>query len=105
MPAAVGLAMNGDWESMSDETELRRKAREAIQAGKFPVHRQARMWGGPGNGAACAICGEPVKRDDVGFELEFAPNGHDPGVRNYPVHIRCFAAWEFERPNLEAAAR
>jgi hypothetical protein len=45
-----------------------------------------------------------VKRDEVEFELEFAPDGGDPDPRNYHVHVRCFAAWEFERPGFETAA-
>jgi hypothetical protein len=53
------------------------------------------MWGGPGVGASCVICDKPVERDEVEFELEFAPDGGDPDPRNYHVHVRCFAAWEF----------
>jgi hypothetical protein len=81
-----------------DESELRAKAREAIRSRRLPNRAPERMWGGPGVGASCVICDTPVKRDEVEFELEFAPDGGDPDPRNYHVHVRCFAAWEFERP-------
>jgi len=55
------------------------------------------MWGGPGVGAHCAICNAPVKRDELEFEIEFARDGDDSADGTYHVHIRCFAAWQFER--------
>jgi hypothetical protein len=82
---------------MSDEWTLREKAREVIRAGKLPNRRPDRTWGGPGVGADCTICGAPVKRDEAEFEIEFAGNGQGSGLRTYHVHVRCFAAWEFER--------
>jgi hypothetical protein len=82
---------------MSDECTPREKAREVIQAGKLPNRRPDRMWGGPGVGADCTICGAPVKRDEVEFEIEFAGSGQGSGLHTYHVHVRCFAAWEFER--------
>jgi hypothetical protein len=38
-----------------------------------------------------------VKRDELEFEIEFARDGDDPAASTYHVHIRCFAAWQFER--------
>ena len=90
---------------MSDECPLRGKAREVIQAGKLPNRNPDRTWGGPGVGADCTICSVPVTCDEVEFEIEFARDGDDPGLDNYHVHIRCFAAWQFERRNLELPGR
>lgn len=90
---------------MSDEQTLRLKAREAMAAGRLPQRRPKRMWGGPGIDAPCAICFEPVKRDELGFELEFAPDHEDTGEGDCHVHLRCFAAWEFERRHQENGPR
>jgi hypothetical protein len=38
-----------------------------------------------------------VKRDELEFEIEFARAGDDLAASTYHVHIRCFAAWQFER--------
>lgn len=35
--------------------------------------------------------------DELEFQIEFARDGDNPGLDRYHVHIRCFAAWEFER--------
>jgi|SRR5437667_4501766 len=82
---------------MPDESILREKAREAVRTGKLPDRRPDRTWGGPGVGAPCSVCGRPVSRDELEFEIQFAHDGDNPGLDKFHVHIRCFAAWEFER--------
>jgi hypothetical protein len=82
---------------MPDEMILRQHAREALQAGKIPANRPERTWGGPGVGAQCTICGRPVGRDELEFEVEFARDGDVPSLDKFHLHLRCFAAWEFER--------
>lgn len=39
----------------------------------------------------------PVTKDEMEFEIQFEHDGTSPGLDKYHVHIRCFAAWEFER--------
>jgi hypothetical protein len=82
-----------------DEETLREKARTVIQNGKLPSRTPDRTWGGPGVGAPCAICGLPVRSTEMEFEIQFARDGGtaEAGLDKYHVHIRCFAAWEFER--------
>ncbi len=82
---------------MLDESTLRAKAREVIRAGKLPNRRPDRTWGGPGVGAPCAVCGEAVTKDQLEFEIEFAREADYPELDEFHVHVRCFAAWEFER--------
>lgn len=84
---------------MPDETILRARAQAAILDGKLPRRRPDRVWGGPGVGAVCAVCDLPVTKDETEFEIEFAHDGDSPGLDKYHVHLRCFAAWEFERRN------
>ena len=82
---------------MSDETRLRKQAREAIRTGGLPNRRPDRMWGGPGNGTTCVICGGVLTRDETAFEIEFAcPLEGGPSLGHH-FHVRCFAAWELER--------
>ena len=90
---------------MPDEPWLREKAREAVQTGKLPARRPDRTWGGPGVGAPCTICDKPVARDEMEFEIQFEHNGAVPGLDKFHVHVRCFAAWEFERKEAGEAPR
>jgi hypothetical protein len=92
-----GWQITRERSQMNDECTLRDKARAVIQGGKLPNRHPDRMWGGPGVGAHCTICSAPVKRDELEFEIEFARDGDDPAASTYHVHIRCFAAWQFER--------
>jgi hypothetical protein len=83
--------------AMPDEPILREKARAAIQNGKIPARRPDRTWGGPGVGATCAICEKPWTKAELDFEIQFERDGDNPSLDKFHVHIRCFAAWEFER--------
>jgi hypothetical protein len=82
---------------MPDEQALRAKARAAVRNGKLPSRRPDRTWGGHGVGATCTICELPVTKDQMEFEIQFARDGDNPGLDKYHVHIRGFAAREFER--------
>lgn len=83
---------------MHDESTLRRHARQAIETGKLPDRLPDRTWGGPGCGDCCSICSSPVKPDELELEIEFV---RALGRDRHHVHIRCFAAWEFELRNLK----
>ena len=82
---------------MPDEKALREQARAAVRDGKLPSRRPDRVWGGPGIGATCAVCALPVSKEENEIEIEFAYNGDHQGLDKFHVHIRCFAASEFER--------
>ena len=82
---------------MPDEAHLREQALGAIRDGRIPVRQPDRTWGGPGVGAACSVCSLPIGKDQLEFEIQFIHHGRDPGLDKYHVHVRCFAAWEFER--------
>jgi hypothetical protein len=69
-----------------------------MKAGKLPEHPPERMWGGPGTGGFCALCGKAIGTEEFEIELQFASD-EAPGKANYHVHAVCFAAWEIEPRN------
>jgi hypothetical protein len=81
------------------EQELRQKARDAVRRHSLPCRKPDHTWGGPGNGAECAVCGATLNSDDMVFDLEFTGDGVSQAA-NHQLHVRCFAAWEFERDCL-----
>ena len=99
---------------MPDEQALREKAREAMRVGKIPIAKPARIFGGPMvGGAACSVCDGPIGPREISLEIEsYAPAGEKsealqrlrvvPEARRYHLHLRCLAAWEFERTKLSA---
>lgn len=82
--------------AMSDETASRERVREAIRGGKLPHRWPDKIWGGPGQGCACAVCGEISSSKEMAFDLEFAGEGQEPAVSHH-MHLSCFAVWELER--------
>ena len=85
-----------------DEQELRRRAREAMQAGLIPRERPTGLWGGHGSGERCAVCGHIVEPSEMELEIEFAAaEVNMQGAREFHMHLTCFAAWEFVRSGLE----
>jgi hypothetical protein len=87
---------------MRDELLLREKARDAVRNGKLPARQPDRTWGGPGVGAPCTVCVLPVTKDQMEFEIQFEHDGIERVLDNFHVHIRCFAAWEFERQSASS---
>ncbi|MGH2448421.1 MAG: hypothetical protein ACRDFS_07445 [Chloroflexota bacterium] len=83
---------------MDEDSVLRARAREAMKAANLPDRRPEGLWGGPGSGATCAVCGKTVGTGEVELELQFTSD-QGPGAGSYHVHARCFAAWELERRN------
>ena len=76
-----------------------RQGPQSDSYGKLPARRPDRTWGGPGVGAPCAVCNEPVMKDQLELEVQFARERAVPGLDKFHIHVRCFAAWEFERTN------
>jgi hypothetical protein len=85
---------------MPDEASLRESARAAIRSGKIPSRPPDRTWGGLGVEIECATCGLYVMKDQMAIEIQFSHNGATPELHKFELHVRCFAAWEFERGNL-----
>jgi hypothetical protein len=77
---------------------LRERVREAIEGGRLPGQRPPRMWAGRGTGAACAICGEQIRGNELEYEFEHARAG-DAHV-DLHVHLQCCSAWDLERNAL-----
>jgi hypothetical protein len=82
---------------MSDEPQLRAKVSQHLSEQKLPSRAPDRIWGGPGVGAPCAVCEQPVTRSEMEFEVEFARDGSAPHFDVFHVHLRCFAVWELVR--------
>jgi len=82
--------------SASNSNDLAEKARQAIHAGRVPSRKPEAVWGGPGSGVDCVICGSRISGDQLGFELEFVPDDGSRQLFTRHVHIPCFAAWENE---------
>ena len=82
--------------------ELRRKARAALEAGIIPRDRPKGLWGGNGLGQQCPICGLSVDVTEMELEVEFAiAEVGMCGVREFHLHLPCFAAWEIERSGVD----
>jgi hypothetical protein len=79
---------------MPPEEYLRDLARQAITADTIPTHWPDRIWDGPGIGASCALCAQPVHEE---FAVHWAMDRAGPRPRLDHFHHRCFAAWELER--------
>lgn len=88
---------------MSDESALRLLARQAMQSGALPGRAPDHMWGGPGSGTRCPVCGKALSDDETELELQYAE--HADGTRTFHTHVRCFAAWELERQGAGGADR
>jgi len=86
---------------LHDEPALREKARDAIRSGRLPSARPILTLGGPGCGAVCSLCGDPLTHDlmEIEIEIEFVRQGTTAAV--FHLHPLCFAVWHFERTQIK----
>lgn len=88
---------------MSNNLTHLEKPAETLRTRQLPDRSPRGTWAGPGSGACCAICDEPISVHDVEFELEFAA---DDGVspETYRAHRCCFLAWQDARREAALAS-
>jgi hypothetical protein len=86
-----------------DDRFLHEKAREALRTGKFPHRAPDQVWGGPGTGAECAVCGGATRHAEVELEIEFSC-AQPGGSASYLVHLRCYSILELERQAARSPA-
>ena len=85
-----------------DEQELRRRAHAALQTGLLPRERPRGIWGGNGSGERCAVCGQAIEPSEMELEIELAAGEVSVhGVREFHLHLRCFAAWQFAKSGMD----
>jgi hypothetical protein len=77
---------------MNEESLPRPYSSEAAQLAALPNRRPDRMWGGPGSGAGCGVCGKPIEPHQVELELEFDVDGQ--AGEAHRLHGRCFSTWQ-----------
>ena len=54
---------------MQTELYLQRTAREHLASGRLPRRHSPCIWGGYGRGDVCSLCGEPIRSNEVEFEV------------------------------------
>jgi hypothetical protein len=79
------------------DDDLRRKALVAMQLEVLPRVPPLRTWGGSGSGELCPVCGDFIEPAEKELELEFATADDGSAVREFHLHLPCFAAWDIAR--------
>lgn len=77
-----------------DRCAIRARVRELLERNALPRGAQTGMWGGPGLGERCCVCGLPIRADELEVEVRFEGEGAPIQLR---LHQFCHAAWEMER--------
>jgi hypothetical protein len=85
---------------MPDKPTLRDKARDAVRCGSLPTRFPSRVFGGPGSGNACAVCGQQIRRQEMELELEFTMQDAPARTDRYRLYPACCNAWESERTKI-----
>jgi len=73
------------------DDELRASARARISDGRLPLMSAHPVIAGYGSGAACHLCGQPIERHQVEYEVSDARND-----RPLLFHVSCHTAWHLE---------
>lgn len=78
---------------MAKEIYLQRTARDCLASGRLPRVQSQCIWGGYGHGDVCSLCGEPIRSNEVEFEV---PEGATGSGVAFKFHITCHDAWQLE---------
>lgn len=78
---------------MPKELYLQRTARDCLASGRLPRVQSHCIWGGYGRGDVCSLCAEPIRSNEVEFEV---PEDAAAGGMAFKFHITCHAAWQLE---------
>jgi hypothetical protein len=81
---------------MIDDSALRERVRQALEAGALPGRDPDRMWGGVSVGARCSVCQAAIAAGDLEMELDFERDDPRSGVDTHRMHIRCLPVWQSE---------
>jgi hypothetical protein len=90
---------------MSNDTALRLKTRDAINAGTLPKRSPDKLWGGSATGARCAVCGVKTTPGAVELELEFTRDSEMGRTTTYFVHPHCFSIFSRELGRMVAGTQ
>jgi hypothetical protein len=78
-------------EPVLPESELRSRVLQYIEDGRLPLMLSTHIHAGYGAGVQCDLCGQPIARDKVEYDVT-AP---DSGTRLH-FHFACHSAWQRE---------
>jgi hypothetical protein len=72
------------------EMDLHLRARELLAEGGLPSAVPSLLWGGLGQGDACALCSQPIQRNEMQYEIEVKM---ERGAQCFRFHLPCHLAW------------
>jgi hypothetical protein len=75
------------------KSHLRALARQRIEQSRLPATTRINIWGGHGNGQVCSLCDEPIRREEIEYELD---DGGVASQRIFRFHLHCHGVWEGE---------
>ena len=73
-----------------DESTLRTLIRDKLAAGRLPLNKMTRLWGGPADGEVCDACDKPITKQQLVMKGV-------SGAKPMQLHVQCFQFWETER--------
>ena len=79
----------------TDAQSVRATVRTLLASGAlWPIHGGV-QWAGYGSGKPCYVCGSPISRAEVEYEVD------DGGLKLSACHFACFAAWHEESQTFD----
>jgi hypothetical protein len=77
------------------EEELGVLAKRRIEAGELPCYRVRHIWGSHGSGACCSLCDQPIRAEEIEYEVASGPEAHER-AQTLRFHLACHAIWQAE---------
>jgi hypothetical protein len=93
----VRFETGGGAEMTCSEHELGLLARQRIESGELPCYRVRHLWGSHGSGACCALCDQPIRTEEIEYEVASDPEAVEAAqTQTLRFHMACHAIWQAE---------
>ena len=73
-----------------DDDRIRERIRALLSTGEIACDEPEATWAGNGFGKRCSACGEPIRPEEIEFEVDLPSGAH------LRLHRHCHALWEDE---------
>ena len=73
---------------------IRTLIRDKLMAGRLPLKKMTRVWGGPADGEVCDACDQPITKQQLVMEGAVSTLA---GAKPIQLHVQCFQFWETDR--------
>jgi hypothetical protein len=82
-----------DRDQSGQEQQVRSRVYDRLEAGSLPPDTGQRTFGSRGDGSLCACCDQPIKAEDLQYDMDVRDDSSSSPTSTLSMHLRCYRMW------------